>query len=143
MYTTEKGRRMFDNIQKFILHLLTSNVGGIILLVHGLRFQVDLGFSVSPLSPLHMISINVFTSSFPAFGLLREKAKSDIMRRAPHDKSDFFILQVMVDMIAYGSIIGTCTLLTFAFLVDRLEKGQLGFNCNREYSGSCDRVIRS
>jgi Na+-exporting ATPase len=32
----EEGRRMFDNIQKFVLHLLTSNVGEVILLICGL-----------------------------------------------------------------------------------------------------------
>ena len=35
----EEGRRMFDNIQKFILHLLTANVGEVILLICGLGFQ--------------------------------------------------------------------------------------------------------
>jgi P-type Na+/K+ transporter len=34
-----EGRRMFDNIQKFILHLLSSNVGEVILLIAGLGFR--------------------------------------------------------------------------------------------------------
>jgi P-type Na+/K+ transporter len=50
----KEGRRMFDNIQKFILHLLTSNVGEVILLICGLGFQDSRGFSVFPLSPLQM-----------------------------------------------------------------------------------------
>lgn len=44
----EEGRRMFDNIQKFVLHLLASNVGEVILLICGLGFQDSLGFSVFP-----------------------------------------------------------------------------------------------
>jgi P-type Na+/K+ transporter len=79
----EEGRRLFDNIQKFILHLLASNVGEVILLVCGLGFQDSLGFSVFPLSPLSILWINMLTSSFPAFGLGQEKAASDIMRRPP------------------------------------------------------------
>lgn len=47
----EEGRRMFDNIQRFVLHLLTSNVGEVILLICGLGFQDSRGFSVFPLSP--------------------------------------------------------------------------------------------
>lgn len=54
----EEGRRLFDNIQKFILHLLASNVGEVILLVCGLGFQDSLGFSVFPLSPLSILWIN-------------------------------------------------------------------------------------
>lgn len=52
MNAIEDGCRMFDDIQKVILHLLTSNVGGFILLIIRLGFQDDLGFSVFPLSPL-------------------------------------------------------------------------------------------
>lgn len=80
----EEGRRMFDNIQKFILHLVTSNVGEVVLLICGLGFQDQLGFSVFPLSPLSILWINMLTSSFPAFGLGREKAASDILQRPPH-----------------------------------------------------------
>ena len=140
----EEGRRMFDNIQKFILHLLTSNVGEVILLIIGLGFQDDLGFSVFPLSPLQILWINMLTSSFPAFGLGREKASSDIMRRAPHDnKRGVFTLQIMVDMIVYGSIMGACTLLTFVIIVYGTGKGDLGFDCNRDYNDSCDVVFRA
>lgn len=81
----EEGRRMFDNIQTFVLHLLTSNVGEVTLLIVGLGFQDELGFSVFPLSPLQILWINMLTSSFPAFGLRREKASSEIMSRPPHD----------------------------------------------------------
>lgn len=140
----EEGRRMFDNIQKIILHLLTSNIGEVILLIIGLGFQDDLGFSVFPLSPLQILWINMLTSSFPAFGLGREKASSDIMRRPPHDnKRGVFTLQIMLDMIVYGSIMGACTLLTFVIIVHGAGKGDLGFDCNRDYNDSCDVVFRA
>lgn len=114
----EEGRRMFDNIQKFILHLLTSNVAEVILLIVGLGFEDEAGFSIFPLSPLQILWINMLTSSFPAFGLGREKASYDIMRRAPHKlKHGVFTGQVIVDMIVYGTIMGTCTLLTFVIIV--------------------------
>lgn len=51
----EEGRRMFENIQKFILHLLTSNVAEVILLIVGLGFKDRAGFSVFPLSPLQIL----------------------------------------------------------------------------------------
>lgn len=73
-----EGRRMFDNIQKFILHLLSSNVGEVILLIAGLGFQDVNKQSVFPLSPLQILWINMLTSSFPAFGLGKEKASSTL-----------------------------------------------------------------
>lgn len=42
----EEGRRMFDNIQKFVLHLLVANVAEVILLIVGPAFQDQQGFSV-------------------------------------------------------------------------------------------------
>lgn len=140
----EEGRRMFDNIQKFVLHLLTSNVAEVILLIIGLAFQDQNGFSVFPLSPLQILWINMLTSSFPAFGLGREKASSDIMRRPPHDnKRGIFTNQIIVDMIVYGVIMGTCTLLTFVIIVYGPGGGNLGQNCNATHSESCDVVFRA
>ena len=140
----EEGRRMFDNIQKFILHLLTSNVGEVILLIVGLGFQDEQGFSVFPLSPLQILWINMLTSSFPAFGLGREKASSEIMRRPPHDhKRGVFTWQIIVDMTVYGVIMGACTLLTFVIIVYGPGKGDLGFDCNRGYNDSCSITFRA
>lgn len=48
----EEGRRMFDNIQKFILHLMIGNVAEVILLVIGLAFRDSDDRSVFPLAPL-------------------------------------------------------------------------------------------
>ena len=140
----EEGRRMFDNIQKFVLHLLTANVGEVILLIIGLAFQDEQGSSVFPLSPLQILWINMLTSSFPAFGLGREQASSDIMRRPPHDnKRGVFTLQIIVDMLVYGSIMGACTLLTFVIIVYGTGNGDLGFDCNRDYNESCAVVFRA
>jgi P-type Na+/K+ transporter len=140
----EEGRRMFDNIQKFILHLLASNVGEVILLVCGLGFQDKLGYSVFPLSPLSILWINMLTSSFPAFGLGKEKAASDIMRRPPHDnKKGAFTWQIITDMLVYGIIMGACTLMTFIFIVYGPGQDGLGDDCNKGYNASCDVVFRA
>jgi P-type Na+/K+ transporter len=81
----EEGRRMFDNICKFVLHLLCSNVAEVILLIIGLAFRDEDDISVFPLAPLQILWINMITSSFPALGLGMEKAMPDVMSRKPHD----------------------------------------------------------
>lgn len=137
-----QGRRMFDNIQKFILHLLTSNVGEVILLICGLGFKDDDGYSVFPISPLQIIWINMLTSSFPAFGLGREKSAPDVMRKPPH-KRGVFTPQIIVDMLVYGTIMGVCTLVTFIVVVYGVNDGQLGKECNRASSPECRPVFRA
>lgn len=137
-----EGRRMFDNIQKFILHLLTSNVGEVILLIIGLAFQDQSGFSVFPISPLEIIWINMITSSFPAFGLGREKAATDVMEKPPRAKG-IFTRQVLVDMAVYGMLMGACTLATFVIIIYGANNGNLGVDCNRSISDSYIPVFRA
>lgn len=140
----EEGRRMFDNIQRFVLHLLTSNVGEVVLLVCGLGFQDNNDFSVFPLSPLSILWINMLTSGFPAFGLGREKASYNIMSRPPHDnKKGVFTWQIICDMIVYGLLMGVLTLCTFIIVVYGTGDGLLGTDCNKKYSDSCDVVFRA
>ncbi|KAK4215316.1 hypothetical protein QBC37DRAFT_439578 [Rhypophila decipiens] len=139
-----EGRRMFSNIQKFVLHLLTSNVGEVILLIAGLGFRDASELSVFPISPLEILWINMLTSSFPAFGLGREKANRDVMRKPPHDKRrGVFTNQVLVDMMVYGTLMGTCTLMTFVIVVYGMYGGNLGHDCNITYSESCNAVFRA
>ncbi|KAK9789652.1 putative P-type Na(+) transporter [Seiridium cardinale] len=139
-----EGRRMFDNIQKFILHLLTSNVGEVILLICGLAFQDSTGYSVFPISPLEILWINMLTSSFPAFGLGREKASVEVMRKPPHDKKrGVFTNQILVDMLVYGLLMGILTLMSFVIVVYGANGGNLGHDCNGTYSESCQAVFRA
>jgi len=140
----EEGRRMFDNIQKFVLHLLITNVGEVILLILGLAFRDAAEFSVFPLSPLQILWINMVTSGFPAFGLGREKATWNVMRRPPHDnKKGIFTWQIICDMFVYGMLMGVLSLVTFVIIVYGVGGSQLGVDCNRMYSDSCDVVFRA
>ncbi|KAI1978009.1 potassium/sodium eff [Ophidiomyces ophidiicola] len=142
----EEGRRMFENIQKFILHLLTSNVGEVVLLIVGLGFKDNTDVSIFPLSPLQILWINMLTSSFPAFGLGREKADAAVMHRPPHDtKKGVFTWQIIADMMVYGLIMGSCTLLTFVIIIYGVGDGaaSLGIDCNRTSSDACTTVYRA
>ncbi|ORY65787.1 uncharacterized protein BCR38DRAFT_483467 [Pseudomassariella vexata] len=139
-----EGRRMFNNIQKFILHLLSSNVGEVILLIAGLGFRDQTGYSVFPISPLEILWINMLTSSFPAFGLGREQASREVMRKPPHDKKrGVFTNQILVDMLVYGLLMGILTLMTFVIVIHGANNGELGIDCNRAFSPSCEPVFRA
>ena len=53
----EEGRRMFANIQKFVLHLLAQNVAQACVLLIGLAFKDHTGLSVYPLSPVEILYV--------------------------------------------------------------------------------------
>jgi potassium/sodium efflux P-type ATPase len=58
----EEGRRMFDNIQKFVLHLLAENIAQACTLLIGLTFKDESSLSVFPLSPVEILWVIMITS---------------------------------------------------------------------------------
>lgn len=64
----EEGRRTFDNIQKFVLHLLAQNVALAIVLLVGLVFKDSDDLSVFPISPIEILWIIMITSGIPDMG---------------------------------------------------------------------------
>ncbi|KAJ5510610.1 ATPase P-type K/Mg/Cd/Cu/Zn/Na/Ca/Na/H-transporter [Penicillium expansum] len=132
----EEGRRLFDNIQKFLMHLLISNIAQVILLLIALAFK-DKG---------EILWANLVTSSFLAVGLGLEEAQPDIMYRPPHDlRIGVFTRELIVDKMIYGTFMGTLCLVSFVVVIYAAGSGtsSLGDGCNQEYNPSCDAVFRA
>jgi potassium/sodium efflux P-type ATPase len=89
----EEGRRIFDNIQRFVLHLLSENIAQACTLLIGLAFKDESDQSVFPLSPVEILWVIMITSGLPDMGLGMEIAAPDIMDRPPH--SVRFIPQIL------------------------------------------------
>ncbi|KAG5518616.1 hypothetical protein PMAC_002584 [Pneumocystis sp. 'macacae'] len=139
----EEGRRMFDNIKKFVLHLLAANVAQALYLLIGLVFQDKSGFSVFALTPVEILWIIMVTSAFPAMGLGMEVASSDIMKRPPHNiKVGVFTWEVVIDTFVYGFIQAIICLASYVIVVWGYGNGNLGVFCNDYYNPSCEQVYR-
>jgi len=157
-----EGRRIFDNIQRFILHLrkfsnrripllgltfeiVCVNVGECILLVLGLAFLDSTDHSVFPLSPLSILWINMVTSSPPAFGLGMEPPAARVMKRPPHNiKKGVFTIQIIIDILYYGLVMGITVMIAFVVVVWGRYNGDLGTECNRaDTNGDCVYVFRA
>ncbi|KAK2812739.1 hypothetical protein FQN50_001068 [Emmonsiellopsis sp. PD_5] len=140
----EEGRRLFDNIQKFLLHLLISNISQVILLLLALAFKDNDGNSVFPLAPLEILWVNLITSSFLALGLGLEESQPDIMYRPPHDlRVGVFTRELIVDKMIYGTFMGALCLLAFVAVVYGAGDGYLGDSCNQEWNETCEVVFRA
>jgi Na+-exporting ATPase len=143
----EEGRRLFDNIQKFLMHLLISNIAQVILLLIGLAFKDHEGHSVFPLSPIEILWVNLITSSFLAIGLGLEEAQSDSMYRPPHNlKIGVFTKELITDKFIYGFFMGALCLMSFSLVAyvgpDATGVG-LGRGCNEGYTATCEVVFRA
>lgn len=139
----EEGRRIFDNIQKFVLHLLSENIAQACTLLIGLAFKDKDGQSVFPLAPVEILWIIMITSGMPDMGLGMEIAAPDIMDRPPQTKQGIFTWEVMVDILAYGLWTAALCLTSFSLMVWGFGNGNLGSRCNSDYSEECDLVFRA
>ncbi|KAJ5657572.1 uncharacterized protein N7484_001221 [Penicillium longicatenatum] len=144
----EEGRRIFDNIQKFILHLLAENVALALTLLIGLAFKDNTGQSVFPISPVEIIWIIMVTSGLPDMGLGMEIAAPDVMDRPPQSKQGIFTWEIIIDTLVYGVWMAALCLSAFALVMFQWGDGNLGEGCNTQYndpskSYSCDTVFRA
>lgn len=82
----KEGRKIYDNIRKFIKYLLTTNSGEIWTL-----FLAPLVGLPIPLLPIHILWINLMTDALPALALSVEPAEGDVMKKPPrHPKESIF-----------------------------------------------------
>jgi Ca2+-transporting ATPase len=81
-----EGRKIYDNIRKFIKYLLTTNSGEIWTLF----LAPFLGLPI-PLLPVHILWINLVTDGLPALALSMEPEERNVMMRPPrHPKESVF-----------------------------------------------------
>jgi P-type Ca2+ transporter type 2C len=101
-----EGRRIFDNIRKFIKYTLTSNSGEI----WAIFLAPMVGLPI-PLLPVHILWINLVTDGLPGLALSSEKEEKDIMRRPPrHPKESIFARGLAVHVMWVGLFMGALTL---------------------------------
>ena len=94
----EEGRKIFDNLKKTIVYLLTSNMTQIWPFVALVILQIPL-----PLSNIFMLIICVGTDIYPALALAYEEAEVDIMTRKPRKPTDHLVTARLLTH-AYGQM---------------------------------------
>jgi Ca2+-transporting ATPase len=106
-----EGRRIFDDIRKFIRYTMTSNSGEIWVLVLAPLLGLPL-----PLLPLHILWINLVTDGLPGLALSAEPAERDVMRRSARPPDESIFAHGMAGHILWvGLLIGGLTLATQAW----------------------------
>lgn len=111
----KEGRRIVDNIIKFIKYILTCN-GAEIWVIAMAPF---LGLPI-PLLPIHILWINLVTDGLPALALASEKSEQDSMVRSPrHPNQSLFSHGVAYHILWVGILMAAITLGTQSLAISQ------------------------
>lgn len=109
----KEGRRVFDNIRKFIKYTMTSNSGEIWTIFLAPFFGLPI-----PLLPIHILWINLVTDGLPGLALAAEPADKGVMSRPPrHPKESIFAHGLGTHIIWVGLLMGFVSLFTQAWSI--------------------------
>ena len=93
----EEGRGIFGNIKKYLMYLLSSNVGEI-----GLMAGATLAGLPLPLSAVQILYVNLATDGLPALALAVDPPDPDIMRGRPRNPRVGIFTRPVVALMAVG-----------------------------------------
>lgn len=92
----EEGRRLFDNLKKTIMYLMTSNSAEIWPILSTTALGLPL-----PLSSIFMLIICIGTDILPALSLSFETSEIDLMVRQPRTRTEHLVTSKLM-LHAYG-----------------------------------------
>ena len=113
----KEGRRIYDNIRKFIKYILTGNTAEIWAI-----FLAPLVGLPIPLLPVHILWVNLVTDGLPALALAAEASEKDTMSRPPRRPDEsIFAKGLGIHVLWVGIFIGVLTVATQWFAIKASE----------------------
>ena len=115
VHAVHAGRRIFDNIRKFIKYAMSTNSGEIWTLF----LAPFLGLPI-PLLPIHILWINLVTDGLPGLALTAESAEPGLMNRKPRPPGESIFSHGMWQHIIWvGLFIGGISIAAMAWAISR------------------------
>ena len=82
----EEGRSIFANIRKYLIYLLSCNIGEVLVMLIAFVIGTATGlYKIVPLVALQILVVNLVTDGLPALALAVEPGEPGIMQRPPRD----------------------------------------------------------
>lgn len=107
----EEGRRIYDNLKKFVLYTLSSNVGELIVIFISILSGIPM-----ILTAILILTVNLGTDILPAIALGVDPADSDVMKRNPRDPNSRVLNSKFLQrLFVTGGIIGFSVIAAFIY----------------------------
>ncbi|NUM45231.1 MAG: cation-translocating P-type ATPase [Anaerolineales bacterium] len=98
----EEGRGVFGNIKKYLMYLLSSNIGEIGLMAGSALLGLPL-----PLTAVQILYVNLATDGLPALALSVDPPEKDLMKRKPRDPRTGIFTRPVVTLMVLGGLWST------------------------------------
>jgi Ca2+-transporting ATPase len=98
----EEGRGVFGNIKKYLMYLISSNIGEIGLMAGSALMGLPL-----PLTAVQILYVNLATDGLPALALAVDPPEKDLMKRKPRDPRTGIFTRPVVTLMVLGGLWST------------------------------------
>ena len=105
----EGGRKIYDNIKRFVKYQVSTNVGAILTIVGTSLLSLPL-----PFNPAQLLWLNIVMDGPPAQMLGIEGAERDLMRRPP-ETGDILTKNTLLQILLLGIVMAAGTICVFAY----------------------------
>jgi Ca2+-transporting ATPase len=118
----EEGRTIYSNIAKFVVYLLSCNVGEVLTITAAMLMRLPV-----ILRPVHILWLNLVTDSFPALALGFEPSEPNAMKQPPRPPEEPLLTRKRwITVIVQALLIALSTLGMFIY--------GLNAGCNQVYA---------
>ncbi|MEG0122899.1 MAG: cation-transporting P-type ATPase [Enterococcus sp.] len=101
----EEGRTVYNNIRKFLLYILNSNMPEAI---PSLLFLISKGTIPLPLTVMQILTIDLGTDMLPALGLATEQTEAGTMKKPPRKQSEHLLTkQIILKAFAWYGLLAS------------------------------------
>jgi Ca2+-transporting ATPase len=102
----EEGRGIFGNIKKYLMYLLSSNIGEILVMAGAILLGplIGLPYGAIPLIAVQILFVNLVTDGLPALALSVDPVDPDIMRQKPRPRGQGIFTKQVVVLMSIGGI---------------------------------------
>ena len=105
----KEGRKIYDNIKRFVKFQVSTNVGAILTIIGTSLLSLPL-----PFNPVQLLWLNIVMDGPPAQTLGIEGAEKNVMERPP-ETGDILTRKTMLEILLTGIIMAIGTIIVFAY----------------------------
>ena len=105
----KEGRKIYDNIKRFVKFQVSTNVGAILTIIGTSLLSLPL-----PFNPVQLLWLNIVMDGPPAQTLGIEGAEKDLMHRPP-ETGDILTKKTLVEILISGIVMAIGTIAVFSY----------------------------